>query len=77
MSATAGDPASEWVPTPEARRISDVFEMHEFGVTLYRQRMRREHPDAAETEIDALTRSWLLTPRPAERIRAALGDRAW
>ncbi|TYL50025.1 hypothetical protein FXB39_10160 [Nocardioides sp. BGMRC 2183] len=59
MSATAGDPASEWVPTPEAQRMRDVFEMHEFGVALYRQRMRREHPDADESEVAALTRAWL------------------
>lgn len=59
MKATTESEASEWVPTPEARRVRDVFEMHEFGVALYRQRMRRERPDADETEIAALTRDWL------------------
>lgn len=64
-------------PTPEAQRVRDAFEMHEFGVALYRQRMRREHPEADETEIEALTLAWLISPSSPDRLRNALGDRAW
>lgn len=64
-------------PTPEAQRVRDAFEMYEFGVALYRQRMRREHPEADDVAIDALTRSWLISAPRAERLRDALGDRAW
>ena len=49
---------------PEAKRFQEVVELHEFGVALYRQRMRRENPQAGENEIDAMVRAWL-----AERPR--------
>ncbi len=77
MSATAEGSESEFVPTPEGQRVRDVFDLHEFGVALYRQRMRRENPDADDVEIDALTRAWLIAPPQPDRLRNALGDRAW
>ena len=46
----AGRGAFEW--TPEAERMRSALEMHELGVQLYRQRMRREHPEASRAEID-------------------------
>ena len=63
--------------TPEARRVRDAFEMHDFGVGLFRQRMRRENPDVDEAEISTLTRAWLISPPRPDRLRDALGDRAW
>jgi hypothetical protein len=36
--------------------------MHELGVRLYRQRMRREHPQASTTEVNAMVRAWLAEP---------------
>jgi hypothetical protein len=36
--------------------------MHELGVKLYRQRMRREHPQASTSEINAMVRAWLAEP---------------
>ena len=59
--------AFEW--TPEAERMRSALEMHEFGVQLYGQRMRREHPEASRAEIDGLVRAWLTAPSPGGRLR--------
>lgn len=59
MSATAEGSESESIPTPEGQRVRDVFDLHEFGVELYKQRMRRENPAADEAEIASLVRGWL------------------
>ena len=48
---------------PAARRFQLALEMHEFGVQLFRQRMRREHPQASDEEILAMVRDWLQAPR--------------
>jgi hypothetical protein len=48
--------------TPEAERMRSALEMHELGVQLYRQRMRREHPGASRADIDGLVRGWLTAP---------------
>jgi hypothetical protein len=52
--------AFEW--TPEAERMRSALEMHELGVQLYRQRMRREYPKASPAEIDGLVHNWLTAP---------------
>lgn len=52
-----------------AQRIRTVFTMYEFGERMYRTRMRREHPDASDSEIDALVSAWHL-----DRPGAPLGD---
>jgi len=44
--------------------MRDALEMHDLGVKLYEQRMRREHPDAGRREIKDLVRIWLAAPRP-------------
>jgi Rv0078B-related antitoxin len=59
--------AFEW--TPEAERMRSALEMHELGVQLYRQRMRREHPKASRAEIDGLVRGW-LTATSVHRLAA-------
>jgi len=69
---SAGHGAFEW--TPEAARMRSALEMHEFGVQLYRQRMRREHPDADRAEIDGLVPSWLTSPPPAGLLRLPSRD---
>jgi hypothetical protein len=46
----------------EAARIRAAMDMHGFGVRLYRQRMRREHPRANRAEIDRMVRTWLAEP---------------
>jgi hypothetical protein len=65
--AAAGRGAFEW--TPEAERMRSALEMHELGVQLYRQRMRREHPEASRAEIDGLVHGWLTAPSPSGRLR--------
>jgi hypothetical protein len=54
---------------PEAERLRATLEMHEFGVQLYRQRMRREHPQASESEISDMVRAWLAESPPEDRLR--------
>jgi hypothetical protein len=49
--------------------MRSALEMHEFGVQLYRQRMRREHPQASRAEIDGLVRGWLTAPAPGGLLR--------
>ena len=61
--------------TPEAARMRAALDMHELGVRLYRQRMRREHPQASRAEIDGMVRAWLAeTPRGA-RLRLPSRER--
>jgi hypothetical protein len=61
--------------TPEAERMRSALEMHDLGVKLYRQRMRREHPDAGRREIEGLVRSWLTAPPPDTRLRLPSRER--
>ena len=65
--AVSGRDADEW--TPEAERMRSALEMHELGVQLYRQRMRREHPEASRADIDGLVRGWLTAPPPNGWLR--------
>lgn len=46
-----------------------AFELHEAGVALMRQNLRRRMPHASEEEIDACLAIWLR-----ERPGAELGD---
>lgn len=43
-----------------------AFELHDFGVRIYRQRLRLELPDAGDAEIDAAVSSWLRLRPGAE-----------
>ena len=61
--------------TPEAVRIEAAIDMHEFGVRLYRQRMRREHPQADRDQIDGMVRTWLAEPPRAGHMRLRPGER--
>ena len=45
--------------------MRSALEMHDLEVQLYRQRMRREHPECSRAEIDGLVRGWLTAPPPA------------
>ncbi|MGH3407309.1 MAG: hypothetical protein ACRDRJ_33130 [Streptosporangiaceae bacterium] len=73
LRATAEPRALDW--TPEAERMRSALEMHELGVRLYRQRMRREHPDASCADIDDLVRAWLVAPPPDTRLRLPSRER--
>jgi hypothetical protein len=65
----AGVRPSAFHPSPEAERLRSALDMHDLGVKLYRQRMRREHPDAGRREIESLVRAWLTAPSPDTRLR--------
>jgi hypothetical protein len=65
--------AFDW--TPEAERMRSALEMHDLGVKLYQQRMRREHPHANRREIEGLVRSWLTAPQPDMRLRLPSRER--
>jgi hypothetical protein len=54
---------------PEGARIKAALDMHELGVKIYRQRMRREHPQASNSEINAMVRAWLPEPPQSSSLR--------
>lgn len=47
--------------------MREALDLHDLGVKLFRQRMRRQFPEESEAEIDARVRSWLAVPTPAAR----------
>jgi hypothetical protein len=61
--------------TPEAARVQAALDMHELGVRLYRQRMRREHPQASRDEIDDMVRAWLTAPPQGGHLRLPSRER--
>lgn len=65
----AASPSGGFAWTPEAERMRSALDMHEFGVQLYWQRMRREHPGASQVDIDSLVRAWLTSSPPDTRLR--------
>lgn len=46
-----------------------AFALFEFGVMLYRQRLRRDHPEMSESDIDRVIAEWM-----ERRPGAELGD---
>ena len=52
-----------------ARRLLTALELHDLGVAMMDQRLRREDPGASDEQIRARLRDWLHT-RPG----AELGD---
>lgn len=54
---------------PRARRLVEALELHEEGVAMMRQTLRRKHPEASEAEIQRRLQAWLL-----ERPGAEHGD---
>jgi len=61
--------------TPEAARLQAAMDMHELGVKLYRQRMRREHPQADRADIDRMVKTWLAEPPRSGRPRLPSKER--
>lgn len=58
-----------------ADRLRLAIDMHDVGLRMYRQRMRREHPRATEAEIDARVQHW-LTDRADSRFGDCPGRRS-
>lgn len=59
----------ESIPEAAARRFRLALDLFEAGVQMMRQRLRREHPDLPEAEIEARLVRWLQ-----ERPGAEHGD---
>lgn len=51
---------------PAAERLLTAFELHTFGVRIYRQRLRLERPEHTDDEIDAAVDAWLRRRPGAE-----------
>ena len=56
-------------PKDASRRLRLALRLHDEGVALMQQNLRRRHPAASEEEIDALLARWLR-----ERPGAEHGD---
>jgi hypothetical protein len=54
-----------------AARLRMALDLFETGVEMMRQKLRRDHPDLADHEVEARLRSWLR-----ERPGAEFGDAA-
>lgn len=54
-----------------ARRLQVALDLFEAGVAMMRQKLRREHPDWSEAEVEARLSAWLQ-----ERPGAEHGDAA-
>jgi hypothetical protein len=62
-------PAGTQGASAAAERLRAALDLHELGVRLYRQRMRREHPHASGADIDELVKAWLAEPAPGDQLR--------
>lgn len=49
--------------TPEVERLLLALDLVESGIELTWWRLRREHPEATDAEIDARLAAWLRAPR--------------
>jgi hypothetical protein len=58
-----GDPAA---------RLRIALELHELGVRMHRQRLRRERPELTHAELDIAIRAW-LHERPGAEHGDAVG----
>lgn len=58
------------------RRMLLTFDLHEAGVSMMRQTLRRRHPTAEDAEIDRLVSEWLQS-RPEHGPDCGFRIRAW
>jgi hypothetical protein len=49
-----------------AEKLRAALELHEVGVAVMRQNLRRRHPDATQSRIEQLLSAWLHTRPGAE-----------
>lgn len=49
-----------------AEKLRAALELHEVGVAVMRQNLRRRHPDAPQSRIEQLLSTWLRTRPGAE-----------
>lgn len=67
--------------TPEERLLT-ALHLQAFGIQVYRERLRRDHPDRTEAELDQALGEWLKgtpsgygRPAGADRWRRLTGER--
>jgi hypothetical protein len=60
-----------------ARRVRAALELFELGENLLRQRLRRERPDASESQIEAAVLDWRLRRYSTEPGDAPGRVRPW
>lgn len=58
-------------------KVRLALQLHEDGVRLQRQNLRRAHPDATAKEIERLLRSWLAHHPGAEHGDAPGRPASW
>jgi hypothetical protein len=66
--------SSETARDEAAARLRVALELFETGVEMMRQKLRREHPDAVDHEIEARVAAW-LRERPGAEFGDAVGRR--
>jgi hypothetical protein len=59
-------------PLTPAAKLRLALALFESGVAMMRQKLRRDHPDASEAEVDRLLTAWLRT-RPGAELGDAQG----
>lgn len=59
------DPQS---PERVAARLRAALELFDLGERMVRARLRREHPDATDAEIEAMFRRWLERPEQLDDL---------
>ena len=64
--------SSEDARAEAAARLRMALGMFETGVEMMRQKLRRDHPDLADHEIEARVRAW-LQERPGAEFGDAVG----
>ncbi len=67
--------SNESVPTARdnaAARLRMALDLFETGVEMMRQRLRRDHPDLADHEVEAKLGAW-LRERPGAEFGDAVG----
>ena len=81
MSATArpvirrGRGYDHGVTDDAAARLRAALELHDLGERMLRQRLRREHPQMNDTDLDHAVRAW-LRERPGAEHGDAVGPRS-
>jgi hypothetical protein len=60
-----------------AQRLRVALALHDDGIDMMRQNLRRRHPNESDAEIDARLRAWLRHRPGAEHVLADGLPAAW
>ena len=59
------------------QRMRLTLDLYELGESMFRQRLRRQHPEASDDEIEATIQEWRTRRRGAESGDAPGPERPW